>query len=128
MEIEESMEIIQDSVSGYFYSHNNGYEIMYGKGFSWRLRPINNGEWEEFTIDTSIDIFNESKLDLYKFQNELYNTVLDYAVYLNTRLKLIKEKVGEEALQERIESWENFGRQLIEVIEKTDKRNTIKLV
>ena len=128
MEIENSMKLIEDGINGYFYSHNNGYEIMYGRGFSWRLRPINKGDWEEFNIDSSINIFNKNQLNLYQFQTELYNTLLDQAVYLTTRLENIEKQTGKSAIKERVEAWKSFGQSLAKVIEKTFKKKTIKLL
>lgn len=128
MEIENSMKLIEDGINGYFYSHNNGYEIMYGRGFSWRLRPINKGNWEEFNIDSSINIFNKNQLNLYQFQTELYNTLLDQAVYLTTRLENIEKQTGKSAIEERVEAWKSFGQSLAKVIEKTFKKKTIKLL
>lgn len=128
MEIENLMEIIQDCINGYFYSHNNGYEIMYGKGHSWRLRVVNKGEWQVFDIKNCIDVFNKNQIDLYKFQQELYNTVLDKGVYFKRSLKKIEDLVGKDALKERIDSWEAFGEALKKAIETPTIRGSIKLV
>ena len=127
--IEEYMGFIEnDIVSGYFYAHNNGYEVMFKNGGPWSIRLINQGDWDVFSKETAVNEFNKRGLDLLNLELKLRKTILDKVAYCDVVIQRIEDMMGKKAVEQTREGWANFRNSLREIIEKNMKKNKFKVV
>jgi len=129
LEIEKAMIFIQGGIEKYHYSHNNGYEIMYGRNLlKWRMRPINKGLWEIFDTEDVIYKFNTYHLNLAAFQAELNHNLLTKATYLRMELKKLENALGKENIDKAEADWANFGKGLVKLINTEMVKKNIKVI
>ena len=132
--VEELMIRIEKRLNPYFYDHISGYEVKFGpESEYWSLRKIPKsgkygGIWIDFSVDTYSRRFNDFKLDIYAFQQELHRSCLTEAVYHKMAYDSIRKALGDEAVDAAEADFRAFGDALIGAITKVVKRRDIKLV
>lgn len=129
--IEQLMQLIQADMYGYFFTidSNTNLEIDFGRpDRQWRLRDKETGEEKIFTVNTAVELFNKYKVDFFKLHVELTHTVGITTASAQARVDRVKEVLGEERVQEMLDEWEEFKKNLKETANNVVRRSKIKLV
>ena len=127
--IETMMDLIEDSIEGYFYDVISNYEISLDRKDGWRLRKYQSEDlWKTFNQSNIIDNFNLYQIDLRTFQILLVHSIQNMGVYYDNQITKIKKLLGDEVIKESQKAWEDFAVSLSKIIEKDTRLKNIKLV
>lgn len=89
------MKLTEETIDGYHYSHNNGYEILIGEGQNiWRLRKINKhrkGLWRIFTSNNVVSTFKQLNLDLQLFQAKVTQNLISKSIHYKNEINKIEK-------------------------------------
>lgn len=128
--VEKAMNLIEDCIEGYHYSHNNGCEIMFkrSEGY-WKVRKLEEKSfWQSFDSRAVIAVFNRRGLNIGDFQAELHQNLITKAMYYNMQLKKLKRELSEETIQKGIKDWNQFGENLAKLIRKEVTKKNLRVV
>ena len=86
------------------------------------------GPTVELTKDNVLTELNLLSVDVAKFESDLAKAVLDITVYMTTSISTVREMIGSNIVDEYIEAYDEFFKELTKVIETTFRKQTISLV
>jgi hypothetical protein len=102
--------------------YNTGifYEVQFTRKDSkpWAFRPKDTNEWTSCSTLDVLDALNEHLVDVQDFYKQLCHHTLVQAIYMNTRMRRIRELLGDMVVVNAIKEYDDFGNQLMDAANK----------
>ena len=90
------------------------YEIQWSRDgeHPWKLRPVNEGDWQTCKPEDLTRLLNQERLDLVSFEEQVRSSLLQQIVFAQTVVQSGREFFGEGIIDAAIKNNETFVNEL----------------
>ena len=99
-------------------NQDNRIEIMWHGKNVWRFKNLGETFWTETDTASIVEQLELKQADVYAFEVQLKQKIVEMVVLANTIYRKGTELFGTEFIEQAIQDYDNFFKQLIDVIDQ----------
>lgn len=115
-----------------FSDNSVRFEIMWTRGEEkpWSFSLYRADNWTKCSTLDILDALDEVEIDQVVFRRQVIDKMLTQVAYMNMRINDVRKLLGDETVNASIIAHEEFGKSLVEAIQKIipNKRKGLHLV